>query len=106
MAANGLAALIQSTQVLAQNDFMTFEQMRNHPFNNQHDIKLDSKNKFLHIIITTNEDIASTASVQTVVEMNLLMKKLCSDFKTACLMYMSKGNTTLETQMNSIIISS
>lgn len=66
---------------------------------------VDTSTEYLHVVITPNNDECSKADVQAVTDMQLLMKKLGSNYKSACVSYMSKGNETLSRQLDAIQLS-
>ena len=60
--------------------------------------------EYLHLIVTSKENITSLASLDDVVNLTLLMKKVAMFHKTACVRYMCKGNTVVEKEITSITV--
>ena len=101
MAANGLSSMINVAK--NKNEFeKTLNIDDKYDFNRGREVSsfnfdtiLDSNTDYLHIILTSEEDQASTAKVQDVVDLSLMMKKYARRYKLVTIGYMAKGNQDL-----------
>ena len=59
----------------------------------------------MHIIIVSNNDEVSQASLSDIIRLNFMLKKLATNYKTACISYNSKGNDKLRKDLTSIALS-
>jgi len=66
---------------------------------------MDTETDYLHVLLTSMADETSKASLQDVISMSLVLKKMARHYKAAYLPYMSKGNTQLTEQLSSLVVS-
>jgi hypothetical protein len=52
----------------------------------------DKNADYLHVILSSENDEVSQAKIDDVIRLNYILKKITSNFKTACISYCSKGN--------------
>ena len=52
----------------------------------------DESTDYLHIIIASSNNEVSKATLNDIIRLNFVLKKLSKNYKTACISYNSKGN--------------
>ena len=65
----------------------------------------DELSEYLHVLVTSSEDRGSQATLKDISDFQLLMKKYATNYKSACISYMSKGNENLSKELDSIQLS-
>ena len=56
----------------------------------------DDNTEFLHVIITSSHDVCSIATLNDLINLNLVLKKTARNYQEVCMNYKAKDNKELE----------
>ena len=65
---------------------------------------MDSKTEYFHIIISASQDECSDINFNDVFALNMMLKKVTKNFKTACINFNSKEKTLIK-EISQIMVS-